>query len=145
MVQAITALFERLVAELPPNTATLNLYQVPRGGGTFIELKPTNPAAADFGVHCDGTEVFSFSFGVLSQWEFPYERRYRKDEKDTITEIEEMSRAVVAGKCEVIRRWFSLTGRIYVEGYTYEVTDVPMLPRPPFGTRSYAPYVQTER
>jgi len=143
MLQEITALFERLKGELPPDTATLRVYQVPRGGGSIVELKPTNPAAADFGVHCDITDIFSFGFGVLSQWEFPHERRYRKNEKDAVAEIEEMSRAVIAGKCEQIRHWFSLTARIYVDGYTYEVSDMPMIPRPPFGTRRFAPYVQS--
>jgi len=76
MLAEMTALFERLLAELPPGTATLNVYAVPRNGGTVIELRPTNPAAADFGVHCDDRNVFSFSFGVLPTWEFPYERRY---------------------------------------------------------------------
>jgi hypothetical protein len=140
MIAELTALFEQLVSELPPGTATLNLRQLPRNAGTVIELNPTNPAAADFGVLCDDVDVFNFSFGPISTWEFPYERRYRNGEKDVLKEIEEMSRAIIAGRCEVTRRWFSMTGRIYVEGYTYQVTDMPMIPRPPFGTHCYAPY-----
>jgi hypothetical protein len=136
----IKTLFERLLHELPRDTATLDIRPVPRNGGAVIELKPAKPAAADFGVHCDDFEVYSFGFGPMSQWEFPYERRYRKGEKDILTEIEEMSRAIIAGKCEVTRHWFSLTGRIYAEGYTYETKDLPMFPRPPFGTRRYASY-----
>jgi hypothetical protein len=144
MVAELTALFERLISELPEGAATLNVYQAPPGSGaTVIELKPNNAAAASFGVHCDDFDLFSFSFGVLSTWEFPYERRYRKGEKNILTEIEEMSRAVIAGNCEITRRWFCLTGRIYAEGYKYETTDLPMIPRPPFGTRRYAPFAQT--
>jgi len=51
-----------------------------------------------------------------------------------------MARAVIAGKCDETRGLFSLTSRVYVEGYTYKVVDLPMLPIPPFGTRRYAPY-----
>jgi hypothetical protein len=116
---------------------------VPRYGGTVVELNPTNLAAAHFGVHGDDAEVYSFSFGVRSQWEFPHERRYRKGEKDILTEIEEMSRAVIAGRCKGRRGWFSLNGSISVGDYTYKITNLPMLPIPPFWTRSYAPYART--
>ncbi len=143
MIAELTALFERLVSELPPGTTTLKVREAPPGSGaTVIELIPTNPAAAHFGIHCDDFEVFSVGF-ERSQWEFPYERRYRKGEKDVLTEMEEMSRAVIAGKCDVTRRWFCEIGRIYAEGYTYQVTELPKVPRPPFGTRRYAPYVQS--
>jgi hypothetical protein len=138
MVAEVTEL-----SELPPGTATLNVYGVPRSGGTVVELKPTNPAAADFGVHSDDFDVYSFSFGVRSQWEFPYERRYRNGEKDILTEIEEMCRAVIEGRCEERRGWFSLKGSISVGNYIYKVTNLPMLPVPPFWTRRYAPYVKT--
>jgi hypothetical protein len=110
-----------------------------------VDLKPANPRAADFGVHCDDFEIYSFSFGRLSQWEFPYERRYRNNEKDVVSEIEEMCRAVIAGNCEERRGWFSMRGRIYVGDYTYNVTNLPIFPKPPFGTRRYAPYVQQDR
>jgi hypothetical protein len=140
MVTELTALFERLIAELPPATATLNVYQVPRGGGPVIELRPRNSEAADFRVHCDDSDVYSFSFGPTSTWEFPYERRYRKGEKDVLTEIEKISRAVIEGRCDLTRNWFSLTGRIYVDSYVYETTDLPMFPRPPFGMRRFESY-----
>lgn len=141
MLREISQLFERLIAELPPGTATLNITPVSKGRGTVVEILPANPRAADFGVHCDECDIFSFSFGKLSGWEWPYERRYRYDEKSTLAEVEEMSRAIIAGDCEEIRRWFSRTGRIFVEGYTYKMTDLPKIPRSPFGTIRYAPYV----
>ncbi len=142
MLAEVRDMFERLAGELPPGIATVNVYEVPNKSGTVIELKPTNPAAADFGVHCDDSDLYSFSFGSLSQWEFPYERRYRKDEKDILTEVEEMSRAVIAGRCQEKRNWFSLQGSINVGDYTYKVTNMPMVPVPPFGTRHFAPYVR---
>ena len=142
MLREIRELFERLVSELPPGTAAVNVTPVPKGGGTVVEIRPANAESADFGVHCDESDVFSFSFGKVSGWEWPYERRYRYDEKDTLAEVEEMSRAVIAGNCEEVRRWFSRTGRIFVEGYTYTMTDLPKIPRPPFGTTRYAPYVR---
>jgi hypothetical protein len=110
-----------------------------------VEFRPANSACADFGVHVeDGSDLVDFSFG-RSTWEFPYERRYRNGEKDIITEIEEMSRAVIAGNCEVKRRPFWATSSIHVGKYTYSVSDLPMFPIPPFGTLRYAPYVISER
>jgi hypothetical protein len=141
MVEQLTALFERLAAELPPGTASVNVHKVQGGQGTVVELRPTNPLCADFGVHTeDGSDLLDFSFGRAT-WEFPYERRYRSGEKDIITEIEEMSRAIIAGQCEVSRRPFWATSRIHVGDYTYTVTDMPMFPIPPFGTCRYEPYV----
>jgi hypothetical protein len=81
MVETVSALFEHLVAELPAGTAAVRVRQLPRGIGTAIEMKPTNPASAEFGVHADEVDLFSFGFGPRSQWEFPWERRYRKGEK----------------------------------------------------------------
>jgi len=141
MVERLRELFERLAAELPPGTASLNVYDVQSGQGSVVELRPANPACADFGVHVEkGSDIVDFSFG-LATWEFPYERRYRNGEKEIITEIEEMSRAVIAGNCEVKRRPFWATSCIHVGEYIYSVSDLPMFPIPPFGTRRYAPYV----
>ncbi|MGE5114112.1 MAG: hypothetical protein ACM3JB_24900 [Acidobacteriaceae bacterium] len=140
MITELTALFEQFISELPSDAASLRVHQVPRNGGTVIELRPSNSEAADFGVHCDDSDVYSFSFGPISTLEFPYDRRYRKGEKDVLTEIEEMSRAVIDGRCDLTRNWFSLTGRIYVDSYVYKTTDLPMFPRPPFGTRRFVSY-----
>ena len=120
----------------------MNVYDVPPGDqGKVVELRPANPACAGFGVHAeDRSEFVDFFFG-LATWEFPYERRYRNGEKDIVTEIEEMSRAVIAGDCEVRRRPFWATSCIHVGEYTYSVSDLPMFPIPPFGTWRYAPYV----
>jgi hypothetical protein len=141
MLQQIRELFERLVAELPPGTATVVLTPVPKGRGTVVEILPASPESVDFGVHCDESDIFSFSLGKVSGWEWPYERRYRYDEKDALAEVEEMSRAIIAGNCEEVRRWFCRSARIFVDGYTYKMTDLPKVPRPPFGTVHYAPYV----
>ena len=141
MVERLTELFERLVAELPHGAASLNVYDLPRGQGKVIELRPAIPACADFGVHAEALFDFvDFSFGCAT-WEFPYERRYRDNGKDIVTESEEMSRAIIAGICEVRRRPFWATSCIRVDEYTYKVSDLPMLPIPPFGIRRYAPYV----
>jgi hypothetical protein len=141
MIKRLTELFERLAAELPPGTASLNVYDVQGAQGTVVELRPINPACADFSVHAeDRSDIVDFSFGRAT-WEFPYERRYRNGEKYIITEIEEMSRAVIAENCEVRRRPFWATSRIHVGEYTYSVSDLPMFPLPPFGRLRYAPYV----
>lgn len=140
MVAELTVLFERLVSELPAGLAAVTVRQSARDMAAAIDVKPTNPASANFGVLADKVQLYSFGFGPMSQWEFPWERRYRKGEKDELTEIEEMSRAVIAGRCELTRGPFWLTGKIYVGDYTYRMTDLPMLPIPPFWRRQYAPY-----
>ena len=132
----LSALFERIVGELPPGTATI---QASNNKVDVLSLRPANPSAADFGVVFDEYDVYSVGF-ELHQWEFPYERRYRKGEKDVLAEIEEMARAVIAGNCEYERRRFSLTGRIYVGDYTYGVWDFPKFYKPPFGIHRYAAY-----
>jgi hypothetical protein len=109
-----------------------------------VELTPTNAAAASISVHADDSAVFTFSFGLRSFWEFPFERRYRYDEKSVIAEIEEMSRAVLAGHCEETRGLVSVTGRIHVCDYTYKTTTIPVFRLPRFGTRRYAPYTSNE-
>jgi hypothetical protein len=141
VVAEVTTLFERLVSELSTGLAAVTVRQSPRAMATAIDVTPTNPTSANFGVFADEAQLYSFSFGPMSQWEFPWERRYRKGEKDELTEIEEMSRAVIAGRCELTRGPFWLTGKIYVGDYTYKMTDLPMLPIPPFWRRHYAPYV----
>jgi len=142
LVADITALFERLVAELPAGTAAVHVR--PHSAGTSIDVKPANPASADFGVHADDFELYSFGFGPRSRWEFPSERRYRKGEKDILTEIEEMARAIIAGTRELKRGLFWLTAKIDVGDYTYRVTDLPMFGIP-FSKRQYAPYAAPRR
>ncbi|MFY9746408.1 MAG: hypothetical protein WA891_11575 [Acidobacteriaceae bacterium] len=141
MLAELTALFQQLVDELPAGAASIKLSPETERRPAVISLLPTNPAAADFGVVFYGSDVHSVGFGI-HQWEFPYERRYRKGEKDVLAEIQEMARAVVAGNCEQERRRFSITGRIDVGDYIYSVGDIPKFCKPPFGTRRYAPYSQ---
>jgi hypothetical protein len=142
MLDRLKVLFEKLVAELPANTARLNVYRVPKGDGSVIELLPTNQQAASFGVHVDdGADLVDFSFGRLGTWELPEDgRNPHSSAEEVLLEVEQMGRAVIAGRCEQQRGLFSLTSRIFVDGYTYKVVDLPMLPLPPFGKRKYAPY-----
>ncbi|MGH9587139.1 MAG: hypothetical protein ACRD3F_09330 [Acidobacteriaceae bacterium] len=140
----MTSLFQRLINELPPGTATIEFAPATERRPAAISLRPANSASAEFWVVWDDREVHGVGFG-FHEWEFPYERRYRNSEKDVLTEIEEMARAVVAGNCEQERRRFSMIGRIEVGEYTYAVKDVPKFLRPPFGTRRHAPYSPKSR
>jgi len=135
-VAELTALFEQIVSELPAGAATIN---VDSNDVDWISLQPANAASAEFFVVFDEYDVYGVGFDC-HQWEFPYERRYRKGEKDYLTEIEEMARAVIAGKCEQERRRFSLIGRIYMPDYTYGVRDLPKFCKPPRGIHRFAPY-----
>ena len=142
MVKRYRQLFERLVAELPVGTARVNEYRVPKNDGTVIEILPANQACASFRVHLDdGIDLVDFSFGRIGTWELALEGRNRRaSAEDLLAEVEQMARAVIAGNCDEQRGLFSLTSRIYVADYTYRVVDLPMLPIPPFGVRTYAPY-----
>ena len=145
LVAEITALFERLVAELPAGTATVHVRQVTLG--TVIEVRPANPACANFDVLTDDFEPYSFGIGQSRwslRWErrgFRWERSNRKGEKDVLTEIEEMARAVIAGNCEQRGGPFWLISKIHVGDYTYKKMDLAVLPISPFWTRRYAPFV----
>ena len=143
MIEQFKTLFETLVSELPLGTAKVNVYRVPRGDGSVVEVLPSNQKSASFGVHVDdGVAYVDFSFGRIGTWELPYEgRNHKARAEELILEVEQMSRAVIAGQCDETRGMFSLTSRIYVDGHTYKVVDLPMMPIPPFGTRRYAPYV----
>lgn len=142
MLSELTALFERLAAELPARTAALDIHQDTRGIGTIIELKPANPASASCGVFADQFVFFSFRFGAVSEWGLQFDRRYREGEKDILVEVEEMARAVIAGQCEINRGLFWVVGRIHVGDYTYtKITDVPMFSVFPFGKCRCAPYM----
>lgn len=138
----LQARFQGLVQDLPSDTAHRRVYEVSGGSGTVFELTPTNSAAAPFSVYASGSELYTFSLGARSFWEFPYERRYRHDEKSAAAEIEEMSKAVIAGCCEEIFGHISVTGRIYVGDYSYKTTTIPV-----FSLRRrtcrYAPYMPT--
>jgi hypothetical protein len=146
-LEQLQVLFDRLLAELPQGAARLNVYRVPKGDGTVIEIIPTNRESASFGVHVDdGVDLVDFSFGRIGTWELPHEGRNRRPTAEQLfSEVEQMSRAVIAGKCEETRNLFFLTSRIYVDGFTYRMVDLPMLLIPPFGTRTYAPFVSTPR
>ena len=144
-LEQFQVLFDGLLAELPKGAARLNVYRVPKGDGTVIEIIPTNHESASFGVHVDdGAHLVDFSFGRIATWELPHEGRNRKPSSgQLLLEVEQMSKAVIAGKCEETRKLFYVTSRIYVEGHTYTVVDMPMLPIPPFGTRKYAPFISS--
>lgn len=137
---AVTALFKRLVAELPAGTASVHLRQSTLGA--VIEVKPTNPACADFWVLANDFELYMFGIGE-SRWGFRWgRRRYRKGEKDVLTEIEEMARAVIAGNCEQRGGPFWLIRKIHVGDYTYTVMHFDKFANfSPFWARRYAPFV----
>jgi len=145
MIEQFKSLFETLVAELPTGTARVNFYRVPRGDGSVVEVLPSNEKSASFGAHVDdGVEYVDFSFGRIGTWELPQEgRNHQAGAQQLVQEVEQMARAVIAGRCDETRGLFSLTSRVYVEGHTYKVVDLPMLPIPPFCTRHYAPYAST--
>lgn len=133
------------MAELPASTARINFYRVRGGYGSVVEVLPSNAKSASFGVPVDdGVEYVDFSFGRIGTCELPDEgRSHQAGAVQLVQEVEQMARAVIAGKCDETRGLFSLTSRVYVQGYMYKVVDLPMLPIPPFGTRRYAPYLFT--
>lgn len=147
--EELTNRLKQLVSELPPNAASLEVGSVPRTGkGVWVTLKPANPAAASIGAYAEnGLDMIYFSFGDYGPtWELPIEG-YNCDasKEELLREVEDMSRAVMAGNCEHSRGLLSIRGSIQVGGRPYRVTDFFVLRAiPPLrGTRKYEPYSET--
>jgi len=142
MLEEVKAVLEHLLAELPPDSARLNVYRVAKNDGAVIELIPNNPNAASIEVHVDdGADYVDLSFGGGGgTWELPLESRYKNANKSQmLVEVEEMCRAVIAGHCRKSRGAFWLTSRIDAGDFTYKLTDWPIFGIP-FTTRRYASY-----
>ena len=126
MQQRIKAMIEKLLAELPPETAVLRERRTRRDDGTLFELLPSHQDAATILVHVeDGLDLVDFSFGESGTWELPVEERNPNAGIDgVLSEIEDMCRAVMAGNCELRKNRFSLESRIFVNGFAYQVCNV---------------------
>lgn len=142
MTDSLRALFEQIVAELPPKLATLEVRHTRNDDGFIFELLPAKEGCAPIMVHKDDeVELVDFSFGGSGTWELPYEGRYKSaDSSNVLPEVEQLIRAVVAGHCEIKHRLISVVSAVYVETYTYRVVDVLRFSFPPFTTRRYKPY-----
>jgi hypothetical protein len=148
--EELVALFKHLIADLPPNTAVLDLRRGPqKDDGVVAVLTPTNPAAASVVAHAvNGFGIVDFSFGEYPPtWELPFEGRNTKANKnELLQEVEEMCQAVIAGNCEHKRGLLSIRGSIQVGSWPYRVTNLLVFRAvPPLrGTRKYEPYIATK-
>lgn len=72
--EELVALLRKLLAELPPNAASLEVRPVSNNGIVAV-VKPTNPAAASIVTHAEnGLHLIDFSFGEYEPtWELPIE------------------------------------------------------------------------
>lgn len=143
----VIALFQHLLADLPPNAASLEVRRVGRSKeGIQVTLTPRNPGAAVLWVHAEkGLQLIDFGFGDWNNaWELPVEGTNPKAGKEELLqEVRELCKAVIAGNCKYERGFLSRTASIQVEGKRpYRVTDIPIFrTRPPLhGTRLYEPY-----
>lgn len=140
-------MLKHLLAELPPNVASLEVKRAtPKGEGVIAVLIPQNPAAASVVAHAEnGLGLVDFSFGEYGPtWELPMEGYNPKaNKKELLQELEEMCRAVIAGNCEHKRGLFSIRANIQVGNRPYRVTDMLVFhPVPPLhGARKYEPYI----
>ncbi len=83
----LVALFERLLAEMPPNVASLEVRRVGRNKeGLQATLTPRNPWAASLWVHAEkGVGLVDLGFGDWGNaWELPIEGRNRKAGKEEL-------------------------------------------------------------
>jgi hypothetical protein len=143
----LIALFQRLLGEMPPNAASLEVRRVGRSKeGIQVILTPRNPGAAALWAHAEkGLHLVDFGFGDWSNtWELPIEGRNPKARKEELLqEVRELCKAVIAGNCSYERGFLSRTASIQVEGRPrYRITDMPIFrTRPPLhGIRFYEPY-----
>jgi hypothetical protein len=148
--EELVALLNELLAGLPPNAATLEVMRAPpQGDGVVAKLKPKNPAAASIVVHAEnGFALVDFSFGDDEPtWELPYEGSNSKPNKqELLREVEQMCRAVIAGRCQHNRGLLNVSGTIQVSDRPSTVTLFFILrPTPPFkGTRKYESYIDSD-
>lgn len=142
--EELVALLRKLLAELPPNAASLEVRPVSNNGIVAV-LKPTNPAAASIVTHAENAlHLIDFSFGEYEPtWELPIEG-YNPNANKTalLLEVEEMCRAVMAGCCEHTRGFLSVSGTIQVGSRPYKVRHTLVWRVTPRlrGTRKYEPY-----
>ena len=147
--EELTNRLKQLLSGLPPNAASIKVENVPRTGkGVWVTLKPANPAATSIGAYAEnGLDMIYFSFGDYGPtWELPIEGYSRNAGKEELLrEVEDMSRAVIAGNCEYSRGLLSIRGRIQVDDCPYRVTDFFVFRAlPPLrGTRKYEPYFES--
>jgi hypothetical protein len=143
----LVTLLKHLLAELPPNVASLEVKRAtPNGEGVIAVLTPQNPAAASVIAHTEnGLGLVDFNFGEYGPtWELPIEGYNSKaNKRELLQEVEDMCRAVIAGNCEHRRGLFSIRGNIQVSNHLYRMTDMLVFrPVPPLhGTRKYEPYI----
>ncbi len=143
----LVALFERLLAEMPPHVASLEVRRVGRNKeGLQATLTPRNPGAASLWVHAEkGVGLVDLGFGDWDNaWELPIEGRNPKAGKEELLqEVRELCKAVIAGNCRYERGFLSRTASIGVEGGPpYRVTDIPVFRTRPHlrRIRCYEPY-----
>jgi hypothetical protein len=145
--EAIVELFERLLNQLPANTAALDTRRVgDRNEGILVTLRPHNPKSASIWAHAEnGLGLVDFGFGEWGPtWELPVEgHNPRADRTELLQEVEQLCKAVMSGRCRHKRGFLTITGSIEVGNRPYRITDMLVFhPRPPLrGTRVYEPYV----
>ena len=121
----LVELFERMVSELPPGVASIQVSK-PRSGGVVVSLKPQSPKAALAGAHAEnGLDLIDFWFGDYPvTWELPTEGQNPKADKGGVLgEVRELCRAVAAGNCAVRFGILSITGEVIVGKQPYRVTS----------------------
>ena len=139
----LVSLLRKLLAELPANVASINVRSV--FGGTVAVLQPTNPSSACVVTHAErGLPLVDFSFGKYSPtWELPAEGYTRDATKaELLLEVEQMCKAVIAGRCEHRRGFLSVSGEVRVGNRSYRARNVLVWRvAPPFnGVQTYEPY-----
>ncbi len=143
--EELVRLFKQLQAELPPEAASLSIKRTKRNG-VIVTLNSKNPAAASISAHAEnGLALVDFSFGDYGPtWELPIEgQNPRACKQEVLQEVQEMSKAVMAGNCEHKRGFLSVTGIVQVLGHSYKITNMlEFHPKPRLhGTRTYESYV----
>ena len=144
--EELVVLLENLLAELPSDVASLEVMRaLSKSEGVVAKLKPRNPSAASIMLHAEnGRGIVDFCFGGYEPtWELPYEgSNPRPSKKELLQEVEQMCRAVMAGRCHHARRLFGIRGTILVGDQPSTVTHFFVLrPTPALkGTRKYESY-----
>jgi hypothetical protein len=135
-------LFQELLGTLPQGAATVESKRTQKDDGTIIWLTPTNPRAAQFGVHTEDGDHFLVDVFFGSGTTFELENR---DVGELVGLVRRLGQAVILGRCEQRFGFLGVRGEIRLDGEPgYRGTDY-FYPRLFPKRIRYEPYAQPTR
>jgi hypothetical protein len=108
----LMTLFQELLSTLPRGAATVESRRTRKDDGTIIWLTPTNPRAAQFGVHTEDGDHLLVDVFFGSSTTFELESR---DIGELVELVRRLGHAVILGKCEQRFGFLGVRGDIHLD------------------------------